>query len=141
MNITILGAFYTLLGALISVILFHLFDDCNEDWQKEGLAYQLSDITMELGIIGSAAFWTTHVMRGYAPIFPISKTLDIQIDVYISGLFFAFAMFLFLEELAQKIKFLYHKYLHSHFVRVFPENWSLIKSVLGSRKTESKNVQ
>ena len=137
MNITILGAFYTLIGAVISVILFHLFDDYNEDWQKEGLLYQLSDISIELGLIGSAAFWTTHIIRGYAPIFHISKSLDIHIDTYISGLFFAFAMFLFLEDLSQKIKFLYHKYLHRHFVRVFPENWTITKQAFGSRKTEN----
>uniref|UniRef100_A0A6C0AI77 Uncharacterized protein n=1 Tax=viral metagenome TaxID=1070528 RepID=A0A6C0AI77_9ZZZZ len=138
LNITILASFYTVVGALLSILLFHLFDDCDDDWKKEGLGYQLGDIGLELGIIGTVAFWVTYVIRDYAPIFPISKTLDVLIDTYISGVFFAFAMFLFLEELSDKIKFLYHSYFHKHIVRMIPEKWSLMKSLFAVRKTDTK---
>ena len=138
MNIAILAVFYTLTGLLLSILLFHLFDDCNEEWKKEPLYYQVGDIGLELGIIGSVAFWTTYVSREWAPIFPISKVLDVMIDTYVSGLFFAFAMFLFLEELTDKIKHLYQTYIHHHIVRVSPQNWSLMKVAFGSRKTNEK---
>ena len=69
LNISILALFYTFIGLLMSVLLYHLFDDCDETWKSEKLAYQLGDIFVELGIIGTVAFWTTYVIRDYAPIF------------------------------------------------------------------------
>uniref|UniRef100_A0A6C0CF68 Uncharacterized protein n=1 Tax=viral metagenome TaxID=1070528 RepID=A0A6C0CF68_9ZZZZ len=138
LNITMLAVFYTLIGILISVVLYHLFDDCDEDWKKEHLAYQLGDIGLELGIIGTVAFWTTEITREWAPIFPITKVLDLKIDTYTSGIFFAYAMFLFLEELSQKIKFLYESYIHHHIVRFIPPNWSVMKVMFSSRKTNTK---
>lgn len=138
MNIVILALFYTLIGLLLSVLLYHLFDDCDKEWKAEHLAYQVGDIGLELGIIGSVAFWTTQITRGWAPIFPISKILDLQIDTYVSGLFFAYAMFLFLEQLSEKVKFLYKEHVHKHIVRFIPPNWSVMKSVFASRKTNAK---
>ena len=138
LNISILALFYTLIGLLISVLLYHLFDDCDDTWKKENLAYQLGDIFVELGIIGTVAFWTTYIIRDYAPIFPVSKSLDVLIDTYISGLFFAFAMFLFLEQLSLKIKYLYQENVHKHIVRYIPPNWSVMKMMFGSLKTNTK---
>jgi hypothetical protein len=138
MNIVILALFYTLIGLLLSILLYHLFDDCDKEWKAEHLAYQVGDIGLELGIIGSVAFWTTQITRGWAPIFPISKVLDLQIDTYVSGLFFAYAMFLFLEQLSEKVKFLYKEHVHKHIVRFIPPNWSVMKSVFASRKTNAK---
>ena len=138
MNIVILALFYTLIGLLLSILLYHLFDDCDKEWKAEHLAYQVGDIGLELGIIGSVAFWMTQITRGWAPIFPISKILDLQIDTYVSGLFFAYAMFLFLEQLSEKVKFLYKEHVHKHIVRFIPPNWSVMKSVFASRKTNAK---
>jgi hypothetical protein len=138
LNIMILALFYTVVGIVISVILFHLFDDCDKDWKAESTWYQLGDIGLELGIIGSMAFWMTEITRGWAPIFPIAKSLDLKIDTYVSSLFFAYAMFLFLEQLSEKVKFLYNEHVHKHIVRYIPPNWSVMKSVFASRKTNTK---
>ena len=135
LNIMILGIFYTIIGLLLSVLLYHLFDDCDAEWKKEHLGYQLGDIGLELGIIGTIAFWTTEITRDYAPIFHIAKDLDIRIDMYVSGIFFAYAMFLFLDALSQKVKFLYGKYIHHHIVRYIPLNWSVMKAIFASRKS------
>lgn len=140
LNISILALFYTFIGLLISVLLYHLFDDCDETWKQENIAYQLGDIFVELGIIGTVAFWTTYVIRDYAPIFPVSKSLDLLIDTYISGIFFAFAMFLFLEQLSLKIKYLYDEFIHKHIVRYIPPNWSVMKIAFGSVKTNTKKA-
>jgi hypothetical protein len=139
-NIVLLSTFYTIVGLLMSIFLFHAFDDCNEEWKAESVFYQLGDIFIELGIIGTVSFWTTSIITDYAPIFPISKTLDIEIDKYISSLFFAFAMFLFLEELTLKVKHLYHTYIHVHIVSYIPENWSVMKMLFGSLKTNTKKA-
>jgi len=138
LNIVILAVFYTLIGLLLSVLLYHLFDDCDKEWKAEHLAYQIGDIGLELGIIGSVAFWMTEITREWAPIFPIAKSLDLKIDTYVSGLFFAYAMFLFLEQLSEKVKFLYNEHIHKHIVRFIPPNWSVMKSVFASRKTNPK---
>lgn len=139
MNIGILAVFYTVLGALISYLLFHLFDDCDKEWKEHGILYQAADVTTELTFVGAIAFWSMSFIRDAAPMFPVNKVLDKEVDTYISGLFFAFAMFLFLGDLTEKIKYIYEQFLKSHFVRVFPENWSLMKMVFGSRKMENKN--
>jgi hypothetical protein len=140
LNISVLALFYTLIGLLISVLLYHLFDDCDDTWKSEHLAYQLGDISVELGIIGTVAFWTTYIIRDYAPIFPVSKSLDILIDTYISGIFFAFAMFLFLGELSLKIKYLYQEHVHKYIVRYIPPNWSVMKMLFGTVKTNGKEA-
>ena len=135
LNISVLSIFYTVFGAIISYLIFHLFDDFNEEWQNSGVLYQFVDIGSELSIIGTIAYWITHIIRDHPPLFPIDRQLDRQIDTYISGVFFAFAMFLFLGDLSPKIQYLYNKYFKVHFVKVFPEKWSLTKWM---RKTEVK---
>jgi len=141
MNIAVLAVFYTAFGAFISYILFHIFDDYGKEWEDQGIIYQSVDVATELSLVGVIAFWTTNLIKEYPPMFEVHRALDKNVDTYISGLFFAFAMFLFLGDLTEKIKYVYEKFLKTHFVRLFPENWSVMKSVLGSRKTESKNVQ
>jgi hypothetical protein len=139
LNIAILAAFYTTFGAFISYILFHLFDDFGTEWKEQGIVYQSADIATELALVGSVAFWMTKLIKDAPPMFPIDKALDHEVDIYISGLFFGFAMFMFLGDLSEKIKYLYQTFLKSHFVRIFPENWSIMKMVFGSRKMENKS--
>ena len=135
LNISILAMFYTVFGAIISYLLFHLFDDFNEEWQNSGLFYQSVDIGAELTLVGSVAYWITHVIRDHPPLIPIDRQLDRQIDTYISGLFFGFAMFMFLGDLSTKIQYLYKTYFKAHFVKVFPEKWSVTSWM---RKTDLK---
>jgi len=138
LNIMILAVFYTVLGAFMSYILFHLFDDYGKEWEEQGILYQTADVVTELTFVGAIAFWTTKVIKEYPPVFTIHTRLDREIDVYISGLFFAFAMFMFLNDLTTKIKYVYEKFLKTQFVRMFPEQWSIMKMIFGTRKTESK---
>ena len=138
LNIFLLSTFYFTVGLLISMLLFHLFDNCDDTWKSERIEYQLGDIFLELGVIGTVAFWTTHIIRDYAPIFPISKSLDVLIDTYISGIFFSFAMFLFLQELSSKIRYMYEKYVSHHIYDYIPVNWSVMKMFFGSVKTNGK---
>jgi hypothetical protein len=137
LNIMILAVFYTVLGAFMSYILFHLFDDYGKEWEEQGILYQTADVVTELTFVGAIAFWTTKVIKEYPPVFTIHTSLDREIDVYISGLFFAFAMFMFLNDLTTKIKYVYEKFLKTQFVRMFPEQWSIMKMIFGTRKTES----
>jgi Ni/Fe-hydrogenase subunit HybB-like protein len=63
LNIAILACFYTVFGALISYLLFHVFDDFNEEWQKSSLGYQLLDISAEISLVGIIAFWSSFVIK------------------------------------------------------------------------------
>jgi hypothetical protein len=137
LNIMILAVFYTVLGAFMSYILFHLFDDYGKEWEEQGILYQTADVVTELTFVGAIAFWTTKIIKEYPPVFTIHTSLDREIDLYISGLFFAFAMFMFLNDLTTKIKYVYEKFLKTQFVRMFPEQWSIMKMIFGTRKTES----
>jgi hypothetical protein len=136
LNIAILACFYTVFGGIISYLLFHLFDDFTEEWKKSSVGYQLLDISAEISLVGIIAFWSSHIIKEYPPLFPVHVKLDHEVDTYISGVFFAYAMFLFLEDLSNKIKFLYSTYLKTHFVKVIPESWTLAKAITG--KTEKK---
>lgn len=129
LNTSILAIFYTALGGIISYLLSIFVDEPTEIWEKKPLWYQLSTVSLQLSIIGSLAFWITYLIREAAPIFPVSKELDHLVDTYISGVFFAYAMFLFITYLDAKIKYLYHEILDKHIEKMFP-----------SRKTEGNKV-
>jgi hypothetical protein len=59
---------------VISIVLYHLFDDCDKEWKSEECMRTKWEILgWNLGIIGSVAFWTTEITREWAPIFPIAK--------------------------------------------------------------------
>ena len=129
LNTSILAVFYTTVGGIISYILGIFVNEPMEDWKKHPRWYQVGSVSMQLAIIGSLAFWITYVIREAAPIFPVSKPLDELVDTYISGLFFAYAMFLFINYLDEKIQYLYHELLDKHVERMFP-----------SRKTDKKKT-
>jgi hypothetical protein len=137
LNIGILAIFYTVFGAFISYLLFHLFDDFGKEWKEQGILYQAADVVTELTFVGAIAFWSMSLIKDAAPMFAVNKVLDREVDTYISGLFFAFAMFLFLGDLTEKIKYIYENFLKTNFVRIFPEDWSLTKMIFGSRKMEN----
>jgi hypothetical protein len=139
LNIALLACFYTAFGAFISYILFHLFDDYGKEWESQGTLYQTADIATELSLVGVIAFWITYIIREFPPMFPVHRALDRQVDTYVSGLFFAYAMFLFLGDLTNKVKFIYEKFLKSHFVRMFPPTWSVTKCAFARKTNEKKD--
>jgi hypothetical protein len=66
---------------------------------------------------------------------------DILVDSYVSGIFFIFAIFLFLDELTTKYKYLFDKLLKAHFNKIFPQYGSIIDFSLSytPRKTDKTN--
>ena len=120
LNTSILAVFYTAIGGIISYLLYYFVDDHDEEWEKKSTLYQVGDVSLQLALIGNLAFWITYTIREAAPIFPINKELDELVDPYISGVFVAYAMFLFIDFLDSKIKFLYHKLLDTHLEKMFP---------------------
>jgi hypothetical protein len=100
--------------------LYFFIDEHNEEWEKKSIWYQVGDVSLQLAVIGNLIFWITYLVRQASPIFHVSRELDELVDTYMSGVFFAYAMFLFIDFLDSKIKFLYHKVFDTHLEKMFP---------------------
>ena len=113
LNASILAIFYTILGGVISYLLSTFIEVPLEEWKNSSFFYQIGTVGFEIALVGSLGFWITYKIREAAPLFPVSKELDHIVDTYIGGVFFAYAMFLFIETLDDKIKYLYSEILDS----------------------------
>jgi hypothetical protein len=137
-NAGLLAILYTIFGAFISYVMYHIFDEFNDTWTKRSELYKFTDVTVEIVVIALVAFWSGHYVEKLSPIFPVRKELDSLVDGYISGIFFIFAMFLFLDELTEKLKYLHHEYLGGHFSRILPQHGSIIDFSLSYEPPSSK---
>jgi len=125
-NASLLALMYTLFGALISYIFYHIFDEFDENWKKRSEVYKITEVTVEVVIIAIIAFWSAFYIEKLQPFVPVRKELDTLVDGFISGIFFIFAIFLFIDQLTDKLKYLYHDYLGEHAGRIFPQYGSII---------------
>jgi H+/Cl- antiporter ClcA len=139
-NASLLAIMYTLFGALISYAFYHLFDEFDDDWKKRSEIYKFTDVSVEIIIIAIIAFWSAQYIELLPPFLRVRKELDTLVDGYISGIFFIFAIFLFIDELTEKLKYLHHEYLGEHIGKIFPKYGSLIDLTLSYKpKTNQKN--
>uniref|UniRef100_A0A6C0AIW4 Uncharacterized protein n=1 Tax=viral metagenome TaxID=1070528 RepID=A0A6C0AIW4_9ZZZZ len=142
-NIAIFSVVYTIAGALLSYILYYLFDvynDENKEWEEKGLLYQLLDVGVEVSTIAIVAFWLVYFMNISTPIIPVKKGLEDFVDSYTAGLFFMFAIFIFLGDLTNKLKFLFDTFLGTHFDILFPAEGSILDGTLRySKKQKGEN--
>jgi len=143
-NAAALAIFYTLLGVLISFVLYHLFDEYNDDWKKRSTIFQVADVSLEISILSVIAFWSAHIIELAPPLFYVRKSLDSLVDGYISGIFYIFAVFMFMDDLTSKLKHLFNESFGKHFASIFPQHGSILDLSLSyspPRKTnESKTV-
>jgi hypothetical protein len=139
LNAAALAIFYTMLGVLVSYILYHLFDSFDEKWKKErSLAFKLTDVSLEISILSIIAFWSAHIIELAPPLFPVRKELDTLVDGYISGIFYIFAIFVFVDELTDKLKYLFNEMFGIHFSKYFPGHGSIIDLSLSYTPPTSK---
>jgi hypothetical protein len=137
-NIAIFALVYTLAGAVLSYILWYSFDPYDpwaEDdpdhkklkaWENKGILFNLYDISVELIIIAISAFWLTYYLDTAAPIIPIRKGLEDFVDSYTSGMFFMFAVFVFLDDISYKMKYVFNYMFGGFFDYWVPEEGSLL---------------
>ena len=114
MNAGLLAIFYTLFGGVLSYVLYYIFDEHDDIWEQQPTWWQVSTVGLEIVLISVIGMWSSFLIREAPPIFHVSKEWDVFVDSYVSGVFFAFAMFLFLDNLSSKITHLYHKVLGKH---------------------------
>jgi hypothetical protein len=125
-NLIVLAVGYTVLGAILSFIMFHIFDEFDEQWKKRSITFQLTDVSIEISILATVAFWSSQITEYLPPLFPVRKQLDSLVDNYISGMFFLFAIYVFMDDLTEKLKYLFSETLGPHFNTIFPQYGSIV---------------
>jgi hypothetical protein len=143
LNAALLAIFYTLLGVLVSFVLYYLFDEFNDEWESQTLLYRLTDVSLEISLLYMIAFWSAHVIEIAPPIFAVRKELDILVDSYISGIFYVFAVFVFMNDLTDKLKSLFEVHLGEVFKDLFPKHGSIVDLSLSytPKKTDKQKSQ
>ena len=119
LNAVILALFYTLFGLFISFVLYYLFYEFDEMWKERSIFYQLGDVSTEIALLSLVSFWSAHVIEWAPPFFHVRNVLDTLVDNYISGIFFIFAVFVFMNDFTDKIKYLFEKKVGPHFDKFF----------------------
>jgi hypothetical protein len=140
-NAAILALFYTVFGAILSYVFYTLFDDFDKTWENRSELYKFGDVIIEISMIAMIGLWSYRIIEALPPFFSVHKELDSMVDNYMSGIFFTYAMFLFLNELSQKICFLYEAYLGPHLKKIIPQNGSIVDLSLSYSKTETTSEQ
>ena len=138
LNASLLAILYTIFGAFISYVFYHIFDEFDEKWKKRPELYKFADVTVEIIVIALASFWSSNIIQQLPPLFKVKKVLDVMVDSYISGIFFIFAMFLFLDDLTDKLKFLHHEYLGEHLQIILPQHGHLLDFSLSFTPAENE---
>lgn len=149
-NIGVLAILYTFVGALVSYVFYYIFDEYgpNDDpprgkeWESKPTWYKLYDICFEIATIGLLSFWLTFYINSTAYIFPVRKSLISFVDTYTTGMFFMFTVFLFMNDLSDKLIHTYNSLLGKHFDWLFPQYGSILDLSLSykpPRKTDQSN--
>jgi hypothetical protein len=137
-NIAIFAIVYTLAGAVLSYVLWYAFDPYDpwdesdpeqkrmRAWEAKGILFNLYDIAVELIIIAISAFWLTYFLDTAAPLIPVRKGLEDFIDSYTSGMFFMFAVFVFLDDISYKMKYVFNATFGDFLDYWIPEEGSLL---------------
>jgi hypothetical protein len=141
LNASILAVMYTIFGGLVSYVFYHVFDEFDENWKKKSLFFKIADVTIEISIVAIIAFWSSRFTERLPAFFPVRKELDRLVDGYISGIFYIFAIFLFMDQLTDKLKYLHEENLGTHFEKLLPQHGSLIDLSLSytPKRTEHTN--
>lgn len=143
-NIVLLSIFYCFIGGLVSYALYYLFDEYNPDdkagieWETKGGLYQLADVCMEIAIVGLVSFWLVFTINTSAPIIPVPVNFAQFVDTYTTGMFFIYAIFIFMNDLTSKLRYLYETYFEKRFASLFPNEGSILD--LSLRYTSSRSA-
>lgn len=130
-NIGVLAILYTFLGALVSFILYYIFDEYDPDkkagmeWETRSIAYQFYDIFVELALIGILAFWIAFAV-GHLPMLPIHAEYQGFVDGYTVGMFFMYTIFIFMVGLDDKLVFVFNRTLGPFFDSFMPDEGSIL---------------
>lgn len=151
-NAATLAVIHTVYGAFISYLFFYIFDEFDDVWKAKPTWYRLTDVTVEIMLIAVFGYWASEATLSIPPFFKTSKAKEIDVDSWVSGIFFVIALFLFLDDLTEKLKYLQNLYFEDVFSKWLPQYGSIIdfslsyepvteedkKKAEAARKTEAK---
>ena len=135
-NIAIFASLYTVAGGIVSFLFYYLFDVYDPEkpneshWEKKGLLFQIADVVVEITIIAVTAFWLVYFINTSAPIIPVRHGMLDFVDSYTSGMFFMFAIFIFMSDLTNKLKYLFRRIMGEYLDHYFPEQGSILDGSL-----------
>ena len=110
LNLVCIAIFYVFLGGLLSWIMWRIFPQFNEQWEKQSNMYQLADVSMEISIIVIVAFWTTYFVHSFIPILPVTSALEGYLESFGGQMVFIYAVFVFLDTLDDKLKHVFNDF-------------------------------
>jgi hypothetical protein len=125
-NAAILAILHTAYGAFISYLFYYLFDEFDEQWKNRSDLYKMTDVMVEIMLIATFGYWASETTLLLSPIFPVSKAKEISVDSWVSGIFFVIALFLFLDGLTDKLKYLQNLFFEDIFSKWLPQYGSLV---------------
>lgn len=107
LNAAFIALFYVLLGVFLSFVLHYLFDEYDEIWKTRPTWYKFLDVSLEIILLAVSAFVSARFISLAPPLFKVPPHLDDLVDTYISGNFYIFSIFVFMDELTEKLKHIY----------------------------------
>jgi hypothetical protein len=138
-NAAILAVIHTIYGAFISYLFYYLFDEFDENWEKRSLLYKFTDVAIEIMAIAVFGYWAAVFTGNFSPIFPISKENEIAVDGWVSGIFFVLALFLFLDDLTHKLKYLQIHIFEDLFSNLLPKYGNIVDLSLSYTPIKDEN--
>jgi len=126
LNIALLSILYAFLGGVVSFVFHYLFDEFTDEWKKKSTPFQLFDIAVEVSLLALIAFWSVFTINTSAPIFPVRHEMAAFVDTYTSGMFFLYAIFLFMNDLGEKLKYVYEKNFDTPLKSIMPTEGSIL---------------
>ena len=126
LNLSVFGVMITIAGLIVSFVLFYLFEEFDESWKSKSELYKFADVSVELSIIIISTYWITHYFNALPLLFPVPGTTNNDVLGYVTGVFFAYSVFIFLTGLTEKMRYLNTRYLAGQFDDIFPRYGSII---------------
>jgi len=109
LNLSIIAVMYVVLAGVAASLTRVVFSRFNETWSKGTLGYQLADISLELSFLVVVSFWITYLVHFLVPVLPVDARLEQFIELYGGRMAFAYAVFLFVSDLKEKLLFVYDR--------------------------------
>lgn len=125
-NVVLLALFYTIVGGTLSYFVFYLFEEHEPTWDDRPAWFQITDIVTQISLMALIAYWLGFIVRISPPLIPVNPQMYFLADSHISGIFFAYAMFIHLDGLFSKIRHMYTYYTEDIMDKLFGNEGSII---------------
>ena len=109
LNLSIIGIIYVVLAGVVASLTQVMFGCFDETWTQRTLGYQLADVSLELSFLVVMSFWITYFVHFIVPVLAVSNRLEEYIELYGERMVFTYAVFLFANELKEKLLFVYNR--------------------------------